>query len=340
MSEKMNIKEFAELAGVSTATVSRVFSHQDKVAPRTRERIIELARKYRFRPNQVSQASFGGKTKSVGVLLCRLSCSYFADIAVGIQKEMLGKNYLPIIIDLREDGERAGIKRLVDHRVDGIIISIADQTLTKADISEITHNNLPVVTVDTTILKDAYDNVCSDDIAGGRIAGDLLYANGHRHIGYAYIGSADNPGVQDRLTGLRQSLADKGLTVDPIDIRRLPPAMDLRDKLFLDYCEYLRGPERPTAIFAYSDNVAPIIYQAANLAGLKLPDDLSIIGHAGLDFSDLLLPRLTTIYQDARQIGATAAGMLFERINGFNGPPRKAMNEVKLVERDSVININ
>jgi LacI family transcriptional regulator len=332
----LNIREFSSLIGVSTATVSRVFSGKNTVAEKTRKRVLEQARQYGFRPSQVAKSSFGGRTKSVGVLLCRLTCSYFADIAIGIQRELLQADYLPIIIDLREDGERAGLKRLIDHRVDGIILSTADQSLHEGEIREITRFNLPVVTVDSRGYEMSYDNVCSDERGGGRLAGEYLLSHGHRHIGFVSQGPENSSARLQRLEGLREALAEADAVVKQADILNLSSSGGSEDDLIHQLCHYLASPARPSAIYAYNDNDAIPIYRAAATVGLRIPEDLSVIGHAGLDFSAVMSPALTTIQQDGGAIGRDAAAMILERLDGYSSESRKHVHPVEIVERDSV----
>jgi LacI family transcriptional regulator len=335
-SKILNIKEFSSLVGVSTATVSRVFSGKKTVAEKTRIRVLALASQYGFRPSQVAKSSFGGRTKSVGVLLCRLTCSYFADIAIGIQRELLQADYLPIIIDLREDGERAGLKRLIDHRVDGIILSTADQSLHEGEIREITRFNLPVVTVDSRGYDMSYDNVCSDERVGGRLAGDYLLRHGHRHIGFVSQGPENSSARLQRLEGLREALAEADAVVKQADILNLPGTVEAEDELVPQLCHYLASPERPSAVYAFNDNDAILVYRAAAHCGLRIPEDLSVIGHAGLDFSAIISPALTTIRQDGVAIGRDAAAMILERLDGVSGVARKHVHPVEVVARNSV----
>lgn len=296
----MNIKEVSAIAKVSTATVSRVFSNKKNVSYKTRERILEFAEKYNFRPNQVAGASFGGKTKSIGVLLCRLTNSYFANIAIGIQHEMLNKGYLPIIIDLREDGVRAGIRRLVDNRVDGIIISIADLILTETEISEIVRFELPVVTVDSNSLDFEYDNVCSDDYRGGYLAGEHLANLGHRKMLYCSHCERGVASTQ-RFEGFRDALSEAGIIITRKNIFEL--ASDCTEGQLDEHLSNFLKQKQISAVYSYNDIVALSVYRSAENIGLKIPEDLSVIGHADLNLASAMTPQLTTIRQDGVDIG-------------------------------------
>lgn len=333
----MNIKEFSALAGVSTATVSRVFARNSSVAGKTRERILELAQRHGFRPNQVAKASFGGKTKSVGVLLCRLTNSYFANIAIGVQKVMLAEDYLPIIIDLREDGTRAGIKRLVDHRVDGIIVSISDRSLTPTEIGEIVRFKLPVVTVDGNWLDGAYDNVCSDDYRGGYLAGKFLVENGHRNIVFCghTISSAT---AYRRVEGFRDALSEGGVPFSKNNIIEIQSSAVNQVITDLKLAHRLKKSDF-TAAYCYNDDDALTLYRIVQSVGMTVPEDFSIIGHADLDFATVMSPALTTIRQDGIAIGKRAATMMLDRLKSVDCGPRLESQNVELIVRESVANI-
>lgn len=109
------------MAGVSPATVSRIFTNKGVVSPTTQERVLALAKSVGFRPSAVGQVAFGGQTKSVGVLLPMLAITYFADIATGLQETLLAEDYLPMVLQSSFDNDRRSIRRLLDHRVDALV---------------------------------------------------------------------------------------------------------------------------------------------------------------------------------------------------------------------------
>lgn len=333
-----SVRDFAKLAGVSTATISRVFADSACVAPETRDRVRALAEQHGFRPNRASGASFGARTHSVGVILCQLTTSFFADIAVGIQKTLLAEDYLPIMIDLRADTERAGIRRLLDHRVDGLILSIADQTLTDSELAELNRFHVPVVMVDRDPSESPYDSVSSDDERGGRLAGEHLLSLGHRQIGYCYVG-APHSTARARQTGLTQALAAAGGELRPQDtISVFSPQTNQTEGLARLLAARLRQPDRPSAFYGYNDHCARAVYQAAAQIGLRIPRDLSVVGHADLNFAAVMAPPLTTLRQDGEAVGRAVAALMLERLHHSGEIPLPARHQtlpVELIVRES-----
>lgn len=332
----MNIKDFSKIAGYSTATISRVFANSDSVKPSTREKVMELAEKHNFRPNLAARASFGSATQSVGVLIGSLSTSYFADIVAGIQRKLLPKGYLPMIIDSREDTERNAIKRLIDHRVDGLIVSIADKSLSNEELKEIVYFNTPVIVLDKEG-SELFDCVHSDEEQGGRMVGEHLLTLGHTRIGYAYVGEFGAT-ARDRLEGIRQALASEDIEITEQNIvgfydPEIPILEGIRRKLV----EMLSRSDRPTAIYAYNDRVAYEVYTVAEKLHLNIPKDLSVVGHADLNYAQMLRPALTTVRQNGIETGQVAASMLLERLGRRKDSidSRKRVLPVEFIERQS-----
>ena len=166
----ISLRQFAKMAGVSPATVSRIFSGSDSVAPVTSTRIMELALACNFRPSVVRAASRRGGTRSIGVVMPSLDVSYFADIFRGIQQELFREKYLPILVDSSINPELDAVNRLVDHQVDGLILGLVRETLTPSAFKNILQLNLPLV-ITGSITAGLYgDVVDNDDVTGGRLA--------------------------------------------------------------------------------------------------------------------------------------------------------------------------
>ncbi len=332
----MNIREFAQLSGVSTATVSRVFSHDPKVRQTTAERIRKLAEQYDFRPNAVAQSAFNGKTRSIGVLLCSLRTSYFADIAQGIQEVLLPEDYLPIMVSLRGNGDFVSMRRLVDHRVDGIIACISDENFTEAELREIKRFNLPVVTIDAFGQRFFSDNISSDEDACGKLAAEHLISKGHRNICFL----SGNPSPVDllpRFLAFRSVLAEHGVSLrkDSVFSSRSKDHGGMTEALR----EWLKTQSFPCACYCYNDNDARCLYEAAAALGLRIPEDISVVGTADLNFASAMVPKLTTIRQNGVEIGALAAHAMLRLLNADGCIHYKQISTVTLVERDSVTDL-
>ncbi len=312
---QLSLRDIARLAGVSPATVSRVYSESGMVAPKTRQRILAIAAEHGFRPSAIGQAAFGGSTRSIGVLLPDLTVSFFAEIAGGIQQELLQADYLPMVMQrIDGDPDQRAILRLLDHRVDGMILHLTDEALLPEDFALVMKASLPMVLIGAVHPTLGADTVGNDDRAGGREVGAHLVELGHRRLGFAYFG-AGHSASEPRLAGFREALGRIGLALRDQDVARHDPFDPDGDaRLYADLLRILEHPDRPTAIFASTDNLAGAVYRAGREAGLRIPRDLSVAGFANLNFSPLTDPPLTTVDQLGTEVGRRAAGLILDRI--------------------------
>lgn len=330
----MSLRTFSQIAGVSPATVSRVFSNSARVAPEKKARILELAEATGFRPNPIARAAFGATTKSIGVLICDLGVEYFGEVANGIQHALIQEGYLAITVSERDNPEQT-IKRMLDHRVDGLIIGHANEQYDLAGTLGTQGAHLPIVVMEHPIRGLVCDTVFTDDIGGGQQAAEYLTGLGHTRIGFVYFGNGRS-NCDDRLRGFCEVLARKGLLLPEKHIFRLDPFDDNREqRLRADLVRGLTEPDAPTAIFAGTDLLAVHVYKAAQQAGRRIPQDLSLIGFANMRFTSFLAPELTTIAQNPFALGTTAAELILARLNGE--PPAETHINIptRLVIRES-----
>jgi LacI family transcriptional regulator len=333
-----SLRQFARLAGVSPATVSRVFSDKgDMVASETREHVLTLADSCGFRPAAINRVSFGGRTNSVGVLVPMLGVSYFADFTLGLQQELLPSGILPMILQSQGDSERLAVRRLLDHRVDALVLLLVDETLHQDDFLEVLPAQVPLLLIGPTRSGLQGDTVDTDDVEGGRLAGEHLLALGHRRLGFCYFGEGHSS-CDNRLKGFRSALGAHGVVLRDEDIAYLRPHMpqdEMYDRLREDLKRILTGPERATAIFASTDLLALEVYRVAAEMGLRIPEDLSVVGYADLDFAAFVQPPLTTIRQDGVAVGRRAGELLLRRFEAPEAAMERAVIGVGLVKRGS-----
>jgi DNA-binding LacI/PurR family transcriptional regulator len=333
---QLSLRDIARLAGVSPATVSRVYSGSRPVAPKTRQRILDLAAEHGFRPSAIGQAAFGGRTRSIGVLLPDLAVSFFADIAGGLQQELLQADYLPMILERQTSNtDRRAIQRLLDHRVDGMLLHLIDEALLPQDFALVMKAGLPIVLIGVIHPTLNVDIVTNDDRTGAREIGAHLLELGHRRLGFVYFG-AGHSASDLRLAGFRDALGRNGLVLREQDMARYDPFDSDRDaRLHAELLRILRQPDRPTAIFAPADNLAGKVYRAARELGLRIPTDLSVAGFANLNFSPLTDPPLTTVDQLGAEVGRRAARLMLDRIAHPNRRRRTEIVATQLIVRAS-----
>jgi len=316
-------KKIAEQAGVSQSTVSLVLSGRRVNSDETSQRVLEAAERLKYRPNLLVRGIQTGKSRMIGVMMPPFAY-YWSEVLYGIHDVLAAGEHVPITLWTPHTGGTARrrngpvlngleqIHRLLDRRVDGVILWPPFAALFKEHVQEFSSRNLPVVTIHH-LLPPEYcaDYVGTDEAAGGRIVAEHLYNLGHRRIGHLA-----GPGVATWATARRKAFEDT--------ISRLPGATSITleapagDTIMgLHTARALLEPQNQlTAIFAASDLYAKLVYQAALERNLRIPSDLSVIGFSNDDFSAEMSPPLTTVHQPAYEIGQAAAELVLGRSSG------------------------
>ncbi|MEY3217683.1 MAG: hypothetical protein RLY96_146 [Actinomycetota bacterium] len=308
------IKEVAEEAGVSTATVSRALRGLHHVNQQTREKIIAAAEKLNYPLNTERPGASSGRTNSVGVVAPYISRWYFSQVISFSQ--MKGR-------------ERLFQHQLLKGRVDALIVISLPPT--EEEFDSMLSLGIPIALVGMDHEKCA--SIKIDDVAGARTATQHLVNQGHKKIGLM-SGRPDDPFnfsvPQDRRKGFMQVLAENGLEWLPsreihgdFTMHTASRAMD----------DLLARPNRPTAIFCESDEMAIGAMQALRRHGLKAPDDISIIGFDGHEMAEF--SELTTIEQPVTLMGEMAAWSIMERLRKPVLDPPSLVLPTTLVVRNS-----
>ena len=312
IARKANIRHVAEGAGVSLITASRAISGRGIVAEATRKRVLAVAQRLKYRPNRLVPAIMGGRTRTVGVMV-PIGSWFQAQVIRGIHDTLSEQSYLSIVHfhgngpgALRDNEELKFVHRLIEHRVDGLIFFPSDESVPQNDLKEVWDRGLPLVAVDRRLARTNADFSGTDDAAGGRMVAEYLLSLGHRRItqitGEPWVST-----YVDRRRGFEEVIRGR----NDVAYRCAECAKSDCEAIARDI---LTGPHRPTAIFAASDKMAIHAYAAAEVAGLRIGSDLSVVGFADLIEAHGLRPRLTTVRQDAVAIGANAARLLLDRL--------------------------
>jgi LacI family transcriptional regulator len=305
---RVSHQDIAREANVSRVTVSLVLAGKDQTSEETRRRVMEVATRLQYRPNLLVRGMQTGRSHTIGVII-PASMHFHSQIARGIHDELIAVDYVPIqlwvdpAVDTKAT-ELEQIHRLVDRRMDGVIIWPADVSVPDVHFREIWQRNIPLVTVDRETTTHA-DHVGTDEELGGRLAAEHLLALGHRRIAHVTF-PGKSGSVFRRGAAFVKLIEAAGGTCEFVTGRT----------------EDLDGPVRallsrqplPTAIFAATDPMAMKVYSAAASVGLRIPQDLSVVGYADFPFARDLVPPLTTVRQDPYQMGRLAAQVLLDRI--------------------------
>ena len=318
---------------MSRVTVSLVLAGKDQTSPETRRRVLEVAERLRYRPNLLVQGMQTGRTSTVGVIM-PASTPFHAHVARGIHDQLADDGFVPIQLWMQPSTdttqtELAQIHRLVDRRVDGVIIFPIDASVPDVHFQEIWQRDIPLVTVDRETTTQA-DHVGTDEELGGTLAAEHLLSLGHERVALlTYPNRTGN--VHRRAAAFAQRVGKAGGTVE--EVRGQP------DELVAPLREILArgGARRPTAVFAATDLMALKVYGVAAGLGMTVPADVSLVGYADFAFARDLVPPLTTIRQDPYRMGRIAGQLLLDRIlkRAASEVPQRVHLAPELIVRNS-----
>lgn len=335
----ISLKDIAEQANLSIATVSRALRGRREIAPETRLLVQDIADRLRYRPNELARSILSGRTGNIGVIFPKgeLGNDFYMQVLMGIHSEMSLKDRHAICLWLEEtDNEgrlAAQIHSLIDKRVEGFIINPSFDYC-QTYVREIVERQLPVVTVDMDFMGSCSDFVGTDDFVGAYRATEYLMNLGHIHIAHISGTSTTTTGLA-RKQGFLQAVSSRK-AVRPIVVEDPVFGADMRLSFELAQ-KLLDSNPRPTAVFCANDYIAAMTYKAAHRKNLRIPVDLSVVGFADIETSRLLDPMLTTVRQKPLQIGISAAQLLIERTNNDTGDKKlqRILLRPELVVRDS-----
>jgi DNA-binding LacI/PurR family transcriptional regulator len=330
----ITMQDIADKAGVSKGTVSYVLNGKQKKARINREtcaKVIAIAEALGYRRNAIAQSMKTGKTNVIG-FVGGLFSSYCMEIVEGINKASSQNNYLLKLLSTNNiDEVKKAARQCVEQRLDGVIcMSLTEEGLDTFR-KELCPHNIPVVLVDSSFSHDWCSRVISNDFAGAKMATEYLLSLGHRRIMHL-TNDLSHGFSKERYDGFSAAMEDAG-EIEQEDICIIDDNLELTESIRTVVREALLS-KKPSAVFCGSDPIAMKLIIVASELGLNVPDDLSIIGYAGLDFSVISNPPLTTVRQDFPKMGNKAAKILFEEINGCQEKKQIEL-PVELITRNS-----
>ena len=329
------MKDIARELGVSVVTVSKVVRNHADIGEETRQRVLKRIKELNYQPNPAARALVTGRTYSVGLIVPDLVHPFFAEVATGLSNALRRKGYSLLISSSQGDPEleRQEIKRLLSRRLDALMIASTQWTV--ESFRRIEEQKVPYVLIDRAFLGMPANFVGVDDIAVGRIATEHLISVGCRRI--AHIRGPAASTAIGRLEGYNQALARKDLaSLQGYVVTGRSPDVDswisgneaMKKLLALDV--------RPDGVFCYNDPIAIGVIDAILEAGLRVPQDIAIIGCGNLHFDKSLRVPLSSIDQQSAAIGERAGKLVLSLIESKVPPPPKCiMLEPKVVPRES-----
>ncbi|GIF47399.1 LacI family transcriptional regulator [Asanoa ferruginea] len=329
--DRPRIGQVAQLAGVSATTVSHALNGRRPVSAETRRRIMDAIAELGYRPNVVARGLRAGRSLTIGLVIPDITNPFYPVLARGVQDVLGPAGYDEIITNTNgvRDLERAALDKMISRQVDGVAFAVFH---THADdLQPVIDAQIPVVRLGGRAAQTGVDLVHSDDEGGAREAVRHLIHNGYRRIAFICGPAAEGPAAE-RVAGYRAALAEAGIgpqqnMVVHTDFSRAGGAHGV-EKL-------IRQRKRPDAVLCANDMMAIGALDAARERGLRVPDDLAVMGFDDIEAATLVTPQLTTIANPAREIGMACARLLLDRINGVAGPPKEIVIPTRLVRRQS-----
>jgi LacI family transcriptional regulator len=334
----LTLKDIAQHVGVSASTVSLVLNDRDhgRVNVQVAARIRETAERMGYVPNLLARSLRTKQSRTIGMLSDGAASVPFASGMVkGAQEAAWSHGYLLMLIDTgrNRDLDLPAVQSLLQRNIEGFIFAAEFHRDVEVPLVP---SSVPVVVLDgRAVGRDDVDAVVPDEAQGARDAVAYLVDAGHTRIGHLSISDPVYIAGRLRREGYERALREAGIAVEPTLVVEAPGVSTVSA---LAAARALLGrPDRPTAVFCFSDRLAFAVYHAAAELGLRVPDDVSVIGFDNqVDVAESLLPGLTSVSLPHVDMGRWAMERALRRLGRANGPPEFRLMECPLVFRDSV----
>ncbi|MDQ1681144.1 MAG: LacI family transcriptional regulator [Frankiaceae bacterium] len=329
----VSVRDVAALAGVSVGTVSNALNRPELVAPDTLERVLEAIARLGFVRNESARQLRAGSSRTLGLVVLDVTNPFFTDVARGVEDAANDAGLTVILCntDDRSDKEVNYLDVLEQQRVQGILITPVDVVSDR--IAQLRARGMPIVLLDRIAADGDQCSVSVNDVLGGELAATHLLAMGHRRI--AFVGGPRSlRQVQDRFDGAQRAV-DRHAGPRAELTHVLTPALNTEAGVVAG-AEVLGMDPRPTAVFCANDLIALGVLQVAVRGGLRVPEDLAIVGYDDIQFAAWATHPLSSVSQPRRLLGRTAATLLLaERSDHAHHVHQQAVFEPELVIRQS-----
>jgi LacI family transcriptional regulator len=331
MKKHCTIKDLAKTLGVSTSTISRALTDRWDVNPETRKTVLELAEKLQYHPNPLSVNLKQKQTYSIGIVIPEIINSFFSEIIIGIQSTLEPKGYQLLISQSNESAEieLKNTKALEKKMVDGFIVSITKETKDVDYFKSLMESGIPIVFFNRTVKNMPVSRVIIDDYKWAFLAVEHLIEQGCERI--AHLAGPENLDIsQDRLMGYTDALKKHGLAYQMII-----PCGVMMEKGILGAMKLLESSILPDGIFAFNDPVAIGAMKTLKKRGVKIPEDIAIVGFTESKMAMIIEPNLTTVEQPTFEMGKAVAELLLKQMKSDNEVAHTVILEAKLNVRES-----
>lgn len=329
---KVTIKQIGEMAGVSTAAVSKALNGCSDISDKTKEKILNICKQVGYTPNEIARSLAKGNSNMIGLLIPDISTPIYSEIYKGMDLQAQKYGYSLFLCDTHRNVEleKKYVQTLMEKRVNGIIIAPVSNSVDH--ISELTRDNIPIVYVGGKINDSMKNYVTVDNFLGAKMAIEYLVQLGHREI--IMISDRDNTKtMKDRISGYQAIMLKYGLRpfvyVDKENRKG-------RESGYMQAKEIFESGDFPSAIFCCNDMVAIGVMEIMLEKGLKVPDDISLVGYDDIIFASLPTIKLTTVAQPKIEMGMMSVNLLHKIMKNYSPEcENKEITKPHLVVRDT-----
>lgn len=308
------IKDIALELNVSASTVSRALKDYPGISDETKRKVKEVAEKLNYRPNAIALSLRKSRSFTIGVIIPEVIHFFFSTVISGIEEVAFSRGYNVILTQTNEKLSReiSSIETMLDNQIDGILVSYSRETTDFGHFSKLINQGYPIVFFDRVPDISNAISVMVDDYKGAYSATDHLIAQGYRNI--IHLAGPKNLRIsQERIRGYQDALVKNGLQINPEYIVECPIGTDLESqKITAKLLKFL--DKKPDAFFASNDMAAVGAMLACKAAGLKIPEDVGIVGFSNWQFCTMIDPSLSSVSQPGSKIGAKATDILLDII--------------------------
>lgn len=331
----VRMKDIASDLGISIVTVSKVLRDHPDISAETRERVLKRMKEVNYRPNLAARALVTGRTYSIGLVVPDLVHPFFGEVAKGMSRVLRKKGYYLIIASSEEEPEleQQEVDQLLARRVDALIIASAQSTVQM--FKRIEEQRTPYILVDRKVPGVNTNFIGVDDVAVGRLATEHLISQGRQRI--AHIAGPSVSTATGRLEGYRLALAAHQMEVNPDYLIAREHGDDASDQSGYEAMrKLLAASPLPDGVFCYNDPTAMGAMEAIIAHGLRVPEDIAIVGCGNVRYSAFLRVPLTTIDQQSEEIGDRSARLALSQIEAKGSArPKTILLEPNLIVRRS-----
>lgn len=315
MYEAITIKDIAKALGLSTSTVSRALRGSHEISAETKKLVVEYAEQFNYRPNPIALSLKERRSRSIGVVVCEIANNYFSQAINGIESVAYNRGYHVIISQSHEsyDREIVNVEHLASRSVDGLLVSLSAETDKVEHFKNLHDKGFPIVFFDRITDQIETHKVVADNYHGAYNATQHLIDAGYKKI--AHLSSAAHLSISiERLEGYKAALKDNNIVFNESYLKNCNHGGMIYKELQDAVKSLVNLKDKPDAIFSAGDRLTVSCLTALNTLGIKIPEEMALVGFSNSPLVELMNPSLTVVKQPAFEMGQSATELLIKLI--------------------------